>query len=115
MFPHTITIFHHEIKGDNDIYTRYVVRNVYWYGEKGVAESGKGTEATKSITVITSADTAKTYGKSWSVQARDRIVKGVCPEISSFKELDDKEVITVTGVAENIIGSDVDNVTITGK
>lgn len=115
MFPHTITIFHHEIQNGSDVYTRYVVPGVYWYGSTGISESGKGAEAVKDITIVTSPETARTYNKKWRAQAKDRIVKGEHPAISAFKELEGKEVMTVISVTDDVIGSNVDNVTIKGK
>lgn len=115
MFPHTITIFHHIAEKDKDIYTRKVVSGFYWYGSTGIAPSGKGQESEDSITIISSPENAKTFGKKWNVQKGDRIVKGECPDISSFKDLNGKEVVTVMKVEPNVIGSFVDNVTITGK
>ena len=115
MFPHTITIFHHIAEKDKDIYTREVVSGVYWYGSEGISVSGKGQESADSITIISSPENAKTFGKKWNVQKGDRVVKGNCPDISSFKDLNDKEVVTVMKVEPNVIGSLVDNVTITGQ
>lgn len=115
MFPHIITIFHHETINGTDSYTRYVVPDVFWYGSTGISADGKGLVTANAVTVITSAQTAHSYKKTWNVQKNDRIVKGECPAIESFKDLNGKEVITVTDVSENIVNSDVDNITITGK
>lgn len=115
MFPHTITIFHHATTGGKDVYTRKVVEGVYWYGSTGISRDGKGQEGTDSITVISSPENARTYGSKWTVQKGDRVVKGVCGDISSFKDLKDKEVITVMKVNPDVCGSLVDNITITGK
>ena len=115
MFPHTITIFNHAVVDNKDVYTRKVVQGVYWYGSAGISQSGKGQESTDSITIISSPENAKTFGEKWTVHTGDRIVKGICPDISLFKELKDKEVITVMKVEPNVCGSFVDNVTITGK
>ncbi|MBP3446220.1 MAG: hypothetical protein J6K64_02985 [Clostridia bacterium] len=115
MFPHTITIFHHTASGGEDVYTRKVVEGVYWHGSTGISRDGKGQESTDSITVISSPENASTYGRKWSVQKGDKVVKGACGDISSFKELNSKEVITVMSVADNRCNSSVDNITITGK
>lgn len=115
MFPHTITIFHHAVVDNKDVYTRKVVRGFYWYGSTGIVQSGKGQESEDSITIISSPENAKAFGKKWTVQKDDRVVKGDCPDISSFKELNGKEAVTVMKVEPNVCGSLVDNVTITGK
>lgn len=115
MFPHTITIFHHAVVDNKDVYTRKVVSGFYWYGHTGIVTSGKGQESDDSITIISSPENAKTFGKKWTVQKDDRIVKGECPDISSFKDLNGKEAVTVMKVEPNVCGSLVDNVTITGK
>lgn len=115
MFPHTITIFHHIAEKDKDIYTRKVVPGFYWYESTGIVQSGKGQESDDSVTIISSPENAKTFGKKWTVQKGDRVVKGDCPDISSFKDLNGKEAVTVMKVEPNVCGSLVDNVTITGK
>lgn len=115
MFPHTITIFHHAVVDNKDVYTRKVVPGFYWYGHTGIVQSGKGQESDDSITIISSPENAKTFGEKWTVQKDDRIVKGECPDILSFKELNGKEVITVMSIADNRCNSSVDNITITGK
>ncbi|MBP3441702.1 MAG: hypothetical protein J6L62_02760 [Clostridia bacterium] len=115
MFPHTITIFHHAVVDNKDVYTRKVVRGFYWYGSTGIVQSGKGQESEDSIMIISSPENVKTFGKKWTVQKDDRVVKGDCPDISSFKELNGKEAVTVMKVEPNVCGSLVDNVTITGK
>lgn len=114
MFPHIITIFHHNIINGADTYTRQVVYGVYWYGSTGISSGDKGAKSSDNITVITSPENARNHGKTWTVESGDRIVKGVCGDISSFKELNGKDVITVMSVAVNILNSDVDNITITG-
>ncbi len=115
MFPHTITIIHHSIVNSTDVYSRTVLSGFYWYGAAEYGESGKGAEKNRNVTVISSPEMAASYGSEWSVCGGDRIVKGACPAITSYKDLIGKEVITVLSVAENICGSDVDNIQITGK
>lgn len=116
MFRDTVTVFHHSIKGDKDIYTRTVVSGVYWYGSAGIAASGKGLEVDNIVTIISSPEKAREYDDTWSVESGDKIVRGVCGDISSFKELNGKDVITVKSCSVNVVGSDdTDNVTITGK
>lgn len=115
MFPHTVTVYHHEVSGGADVYSRYVVPGVYWYGGSGIAAADRGIQSSGTVTVITSPDRARDFDKKWNVLPGDKIVKGVFGEITSFRELNGKEVATVANVAENIIGSDVDNVTVTGK
>lgn len=115
MFPHKITIFHHAEKDGKDVYTRKVVPGFYWYGPTGIVQSGKGQEREDNVTIVSSPENARSYGEKWTVQKGDRVVKGECPDVSSFKELNDKEVITVMKVDPNVCGSLVDNITITGK
>ena len=119
MFPHKITIFHHDIINDTDVYTRCVVSGVYWYGSTGISASGKGLETSNAVSIVTSAETAHSRHKTWNVCKGDRIVKGEYPDITSLKDLNAVEkddIITVTDIAENLVDSDdVDNIVITGK
>ena len=113
MFPHTITIFHHSVVNGTDVYSRTEVPGWYWSHKAAQAGSGKGTEKADSYTVIASPETTALYGDSWSVTTGDRVVKGSAPDITSWKDLKG-DVMTVQAVEENICGSSVDNITLTG-
>lgn len=115
MFPHTITIYSHSSQNLKDIYTRQVVSGVYRYGSVGMSSANKGVENVADVKLITSPETTAEYGKSWTVRSGDRIVMGEHGDITSFKDLNGEQVITVTAVAEHICGSEVDNITIGGK
>lgn len=113
MFPHTITIFHHSVVNGTDVYSRTEVPGWYWSHTAAQAGSGKGTERADSYTVIASPETTALYGDSWSVKVGDRAVKGPAPDIASWKDLTG-DVMTVKAIQENICGSCVDNITLTG-
>lgn len=115
MFPHTITIYSHSSQDLKDIYTRQVVSGVYRYGTTGMSVENKGAENSSDIKIITSPQATAEYGKSWTVHAGDRIVMGESGDIRSFKDLNGKQVIVVTSVAEHICGSGIDHITIGGK
>lgn len=115
MFPHKITIFSHSSQNLKDIYTRQVVSGVYRYGSVGMSSANKGVENVADVKLVTSPEATAKYGKSWTVRSGDRIVMGEHGDITSFKDLNGEQVITVTSVAEHICGSEVDNITIGGK
>ena len=81
---------------------------------RGVSAAGKGAASADRITILTSPATAALYGSAWTVRQRARVIKGIGGEITSWKDLDESEVITVTGIAENVCGSSIDNIEITG-
>lgn len=113
MFPHTITIYHHDVVSGTDVYSRTEVPGWYWNHKAGQTGSGKGTERTDTYTVVASQATTALYGDSWSVKVGDRVVKGSGPDITSWKDLTG-DVMTVKAIEENICGSSVDNITLIG-
>lgn len=113
MFPHTITIYHYEEIAGADKITRQVVEGVYWYGGIGSASNGKGATEEDTATIVTSPERAQDYGSAWTIYRRDRVIKGVGAEVKSLKEI--PAGITVLRIDENICGSAVDNITITGR
>lgn len=113
MFPHTITIYRHRVENGADVITRQIVKGVYWYGGAGITASGKGTTEDNSATIIASPETTGQYKGGWTIEPKDRILKGEHPEITSLREI--PASLTVLKVDENICGSTVDNITITAK
>ena len=113
MFPHTVTIYHHFVENGTDVYSKKVLDGCYWIHKASQAAAGKGTEKTDSYTVIFSPEQTARYGVYWDVYAGARVVKGSGPDITSWKELKG-DVMTVKAVEENICGSSVDNITLTG-
>lgn len=113
MFPHTITIYRHSIENGADVITRQIVTGVYWYGGTGITASGKGTTEESSAVIIASPETTAQYKSGWTIEPKDRILKGEHPEIKGLKEI--SAALTVAKVDENICGSTVDNITITAR
>ena len=113
MFPHTITIYRHSVENGADVYTRQVVKGVYWYGGQGISQDGKGATEETPVTIITSPETAAQYGDGWTIVPKDRVMKGVHPEITAFRDI--PAAPTVVGVEDNRCGSAVDNITIKAK
>mgnify|MGYP000822708212 CR=1 FL=1 len=112
MFPHTITIYHHDIINGVDNYKKTVLDGFYYSGGKTLSGTDKGIDSKGKVTIISNAENAHNFGVSWTVSVKDRIVIGVGKDIKSFKELGD--AITVTDVAVNVCNSDVDNIVISG-
>lgn len=113
MFPHTITIYRHKVENGADIITRQIVKGVYWYGGAGITPSGKGLTEENPVTIIASPETTAQYKGGWTIELKDRIMKGEHPEINGLKEI--PAALTVLKVDENICNSTVDNITITAK
>ena len=113
MFPHTITIYHHSVVNGADVYSKTEVEGCYWNHTASQATAGKGTEKTDSYTVITSPEQTANYGKRWMAYPGDRVIKGSGSDITSWRDLQG-DVMTVKTVEENICGSCVDNITLTG-
>ena len=116
MFPHTITIFRHIQTMSDDIYTRYVLKGVYWYGTDRMSKSGNGTVEDKSINIVIPKDLADTYKNEWNVKLHDKVVLGEVDEISSVNDLkvyDD--VINVTSITVNNCDSKLNNIVIIGN
>lgn len=112
MFPHTITIYRHKEVSGADVITRQVVDGFYWYGSKASKASGKGATEDDTVAIVSSPERANDYGTAWTVEPRDRVVKGTGAEVISLKDING---ITVLRVEENLCGCPVDNITITGK
>ena len=113
MFPHTITIYHHFVENGADVYSKVILPGCYWHHKAAQAGAGKGTEKTDGYTVVVSPEQTARYGEYWDVYTGDRVIKGSGPDITSWKELQG-EVMTVRAIEENICGSSVDNITLTG-
>lgn len=112
MFPHTITIYHHEIINGVDSYTKTVLSGFYYNGGKSLSGTDKGIDSKGKVTIISNAENAHNFGVSWTVGIKDKIVVGVGDDIRSFKELDN--AVTVMDVAVNVCNCDVDNIVISG-
>ena len=112
MFPHTITVYHHDIIDGTDSYKKTVLSGFYYSDGKSIAGTVKGVDSKSKAIIISNAENARNFGVSWTVAIKDRIVIGEGKDISSFKELDN--AITVTDVVVNVCGSEVDNIVISG-
>lgn len=125
--PHTITIYN---KLPDDTYAKKVLHNVYWYGSDSVNVSGKGIVESSSINIIIEGENLNDYvdyhifnsedfeydHQKYTIQDGLRIVYGEGPDIYSINELSDAfKQITITSFNENIVGSSLDNLYITGR
>lgn len=113
MFPHTITIYRHRVEAGADVITRQIVNGVYWYGGTGISQNGKGTTEENSATIITSPEAAAQYGSGWTIEPKDRILKGEHPDITGLRDI--PAALTVVTVEDNRCSSTVDNITITAR
>ena len=112
MFPHTITIYRHSIVNNQDVYTKQTLSGFYIMPSKSFTSGDKSLEKTTPTTIVSNPENALKYGTEWDIQAGDRIVKGVGGDITALKQL--INAIEVTSVQENVCGSAVDNIVITG-
>lgn len=112
MFPHTITIYHHEIVGNADEYTKQIVSGVYVQEQYGITKSGHGQQNSRSITITTNKLLCDAFGIDWTIAENDRVIIGIGEDITRFADI--PKAYTVTNITENKCGSDVDNIVIAG-
>lgn len=122
--PHTITIYNKLKVNDNNQYFKRVLSGVYYYGTDSVNISGKGVVESGNINIIIDGENLGDYvnyksfsdSSKYTVKPNDRIVLGVGPDITSINELNDSiRQITVFSIDENLVGSSLDNLLITGR
>ena len=122
--PHTITIYNKLKVDDTEQYIKRVLNNVYYYGTDSVNISGKGVVESGNINIIIDGENLEDYvnyksfsdSSKYTIKPNDRIVLGVGPDITSINELKDSiRQITVFSIDENLVGSSLDNLLITGR
>lgn len=118
--PHTITVYNKY----NDKYIKTILNNVYWYGTDSINISGKGIVESGAINIIIDGDNLSKYvpeeeyagdKETFTIQKNTRIVYGEGPEIESVSKIEDLKQITVFSYDANIVGSNIDNILISGK
>ena len=111
MFPHSLTVYH---RTEDDTYVRNIVDGAYWYGPKNTALNGRGMDENHSTTVVIPIESSRQA--CVNVAPGDYVLKGSDgPEIESITELGGyKNLITVSSVDVNDVGSAIDCVVITG-
>ena len=112
MFPHTITIYHHDIVGNTEKYTRQVVSGVYVQAQYGITKSGHGQQNNRSITITTSKSLCDEFGKSWQLCEGDKVIVGVGEDITKFADI--PKAYTITSITMNQCGSECDNIVMMG-
>lgn len=128
MFPDEITIFNKIENGDETTYHSKHLKNVIWYGTDNINLSGKGIVNSDDINIVIPLESLSDYKKVsefnelddksnfFTLQKKDKIVKGVADDIKSVKELNKYEdVVTIKSIEENLFGSSIDNILIKGK
>lgn len=122
--PHTITIYNKLKVDDTEQYIKRVLNNVYYYGTDSVNISGKGVVESGNINIIIDGENLEDYvnyksfsdSSKYTIKPNDRIVLGVGPDITSINDLNDSiRQITVFSIDENLVGSSLDNLLITGR
>ena len=113
MFPHTITIYRHKEVNDADVYEKQILKSFYTVQNKTLSQDSKGFSNSKPTSIISSPEMAQKYGTEWTVELKDRIVIGNGADITSFDDI--PNAIVVQSIEVNVIGSDVDNITILGN
>ena len=119
--PHTITIYN-EYEGK---YLKTILHKVYWYGTDSINISGKGIVEAGAINIIIDGDNLLKYipereykgnKDTFTIQRENRIILGEGPDINSVNDIPSNfKVMTVFGIDENLVGSSIDNILITGK
>ena len=119
--PHTITIYNRY----NDKYLKSILNEVYWYGSESINVSGKGIVDSGSISIIIEKENLNKYvsendyqgeKQKFTLQNGMRIVLGIGPDINSLNDIPDNlKQMTVTSYEENIVGSSLDHILVTGR
>ncbi len=118
--PHTITIYNKY----NDKYYKSILENVYWYGTDSINISGKGIVESRAINIVIDGANIVKYvpeeeytGKTntFTIQNGIRIVLGEGSNINSLNEIEKLKQITVFSYDTNIVGSDLDNILVSGR
>lgn len=118
--PHTITIYNRY----QDKYYKCILKDVYYYGTDSINISGKGVAESNSINIIIDGDNLKKYvpeaeyvglENTYTLQAGNRIVLGIGPDIDSIGDLNTLKQMSVFSFDTNIVGSSIDNILISGK
>lgn len=119
--PHTITIYNKY----NDKYYKKTLDNVYWYGTDSINLSGKSIVESGNVNVIIDGENLKDYAteneyvggtNKYTIQKGNRILLGKGPDITSLNEIPESfKQMTVFGVDENLVGSNIDSILIVGK
>ncbi len=104
MFPHVITIYRHSVENGADKYRRQTVRDVYWYGRRGVTISGKGLQAANFVTVVSSPEQAAAFGTSWNVILGDRLIRGEGSDDSADSENPHPALVLFCGPVRPVSG-----------
>lgn len=112
MFPHTITIYHHDIVGNTDTYIKQIVSGVYVQEQYGITKSGHGQQNNRSITITTNKKLCDEFGESWQLCDGDKIIVGIGEDITKLADI--PKAYTVTSIIENKCGCDVDNIVVMG-
>ena len=112
MFPHKITIYHHDIVDSADTYTKQIVEGVYVQEQYGITKSGHGQQSNKSVTITTNKKLTDEFGVSWSICEGDKVIKGEGKNIAKLADI--PKAYTITNIIDNRCGSDVDNIVMMG-
>lgn len=118
--PHTITMYNKY----QDKYKRTELNDVYWYGTDSINISGKGIVESGSINIIIDGVNVLKYipeeeyigdKNTFTIQKGMRIILGNGPDITSINEVENFRQMTVFSYDINIVGSELDNIFISGK
>lgn len=105
MFPHSITIYTLDDEGES--YSCETVKGVYWYGNNSLGNTEKGKEKGNSITIVMPLNKQPSTLKNGSI-----VVKGIHEAITSIKDLESVESVTVSSIAVHDVGSNIDNIVV---
>ncbi|MGN0533293.1 MAG: hypothetical protein ACI4IK_02935 [Eubacterium sp.] len=112
MFPHTITIYHHDIVNNADKYTKQIVSGVYVQEQYGVTKSGHGQQNSRSVTITTNKSLCDNFSATWTIAENDRVIIGIGNDIEKFSDI--PKAYTITSITINKCGSAIDNIVMTG-
>lgn len=109
MFPHIVTIYHYDVIGKTENYTKQIIQGAYVQEKKAVAKEGKGIKRDRSVTVTFSVDKTNEFNNKWTCKEGDRLVIGKGKDINKFADIPDAYIIKEIqinksgGLADNIV------------
>ena len=104
MFPHTVTLFNvNKVNGEVSYSSKKLDGVFYYKTNKAIKEENGENNSSEYHCIIPKSVIDKTQA---SFKKNDLIVIGECNNITSIKELEDKEYFPIKSIIDSLYGSD---------
>lgn len=77
LYPHTVTVYHHDVVGNKDVYLCTVLPGVYYRKSVKHTKSGNGFENAPVTVVSCNPVLSRGYNDNWHCSPGDKLIKGV--------------------------------------